>query len=153
MEGLLKTLTRLEKPMIEISSTLSIDESEIVETFVKASGSGGQKVNKTSSAVELRFDARRSPSLSDAVAVRLMKLAGSRLTLNGEIVIFSQVHRSQMRNREDALQRLVALIAEAEIAPVKRRPTKVSRAAKLKRLESKGVRSNVKASRAKPIHD
>ena len=82
-----------------------------------------------------------------------MKLAGSRLTLNGEIVIFSQVHRSQMRNREDALQRLVALIAEAEIAPVKRRPTKVSRAAKLKRLESKGVRSNVKASRAKPIHD
>lgn len=139
--------------MIVVSPTLSIDEDEIRETFVKASGAGGQKVNKTSSAVELRFDARRSPSLSDPVAVRLMKLAGSRLTQDGEIVIFAQTHRSQTRNREEALARLVALIAEAEVPPVKRRPTRVSKGAKLRRLEAKGSRSAVKAGRAKPAHD
>lgn len=136
--------------MIVVSPTLSIDEDEIRETFVKASGAGGQKVNKTSSAVELRFDARRSPNLSDPVAVRLMKLAGSRLTQDGEIVIFAQTHRSQIRNREEALARLVAMIAEAEMPPVKRRPTRVSKGAKLKRLEAKGSRSTVKAGRAKP---
>ena len=139
--------------MIIVSPTLSIDESEITESFVKASGAGGQHVNKTSSAVELRFDARRSPSLTDAVAVRLMKLAGSRLTLNGEIVIFAQSYRSQPRNREDALARLVALIAEAETSPVRRRATKVSKGAKLKRLEAKGSRSVVKAGRSKPTAD
>lgn len=136
--------------MIVVSPTLSIDDDEVRETFVKASGAGGQKVNKTSSAVELRFDARRSPSLSDPVAVRLMKLAGSRLTQEGEIVIFAQTHRSQTRNREEALARLVALIAEAEVPPVKRRPTRVSKGAKLKRLEAKGSRSAVKAGRTKP---
>jgi ribosome-associated protein len=139
--------------MIVVSPTLSIDDDEIRESFVKASGSGGQKVNKTSSAVELRFDARRSPSLPDAVAVRLMKLAGSRLTLDGEIVIFSQTHRSQLRNREEALARLVALIAEAETAPIRRRPTRVSKGAKLKRLDAKGSRSAVKAGRARPSGD
>lgn len=139
--------------MIVVSPTLSIDEDEIRETFVKASGAGGQKVNKTSSAVELRFDARRSPSLSDPVAVRLMKLAGSRLTQDGEIVIFAQTNRSQTRNREEALARLVALIAEAEVPPVKRRTTRVSKGAKLKRLEAKGSRSAVKAGRVKPSAD
>lgn len=139
--------------MIVVSPTLALDDDEIRETFVKASGAGGQKVNKTSSAVELRFDARRSPNLSDAVAVRLMKLAGSRLTLDGEIVIFAQVHRSQTRNREEALARLVALIAEAEAAPVRRRATKVSRHAKLKRLDQKGARASVKAGRARPATD
>ena len=139
--------------MIVVSQTLSIDEDEIRETFVKASGAGGQKVNKTSSAVELRFDARRSRSLSDPVAVRLMKLAGSRLTQDGEIVIFAQTHRSQTRNREEALARLVALIAEAEVPPVKRRPTRVTKGAKLKRLEAKGSRSAVKAGRARPSAD
>ena len=89
--------------MIEITPTLSIDESEIEESFVRASGPGGQHVNTTSSAVQLRFDARRSRSLPDAVALRLMKLAGSRLTLDGVIVIAAQTHRSQQRNREDAL--------------------------------------------------
>jgi ribosome-associated protein len=136
--------------VIYVSPTLSIDDDEITETFVKASGSGGQKVNKTSSAVELRFDARRSPSLSDAVAIRLMKLAGTRLTLDGEIVIFSQATRSQIRNRQDALARLVSLIAEAEIPPVRRRVTKVSKAAKVRRLDAKGSRSTVKAGRSKP---
>ena len=135
--------------MIEISPRLSIDESEVRETFVRAGGPGGQNVNKTSSAVELRFDARRSPSLPDDIAVRLMKLAGSRLTQDGEIVIFAQVHRSQLRNREDALARLVALIAEAETPPVKRRKTRVSKGAKLKRLDAKGSRSVVKAGRGR----
>ena len=138
---------------IVISPTLSIDEAEISVSFVKASGPGGQGVNTANGAVELRFDARRSPSLSDPVAARLMKLAGSRLTQNGEIVIFAQVHRSQIRNRADALARLVALIAAAEKAPVKRRPTRVSKGAKLKRLEAKGVRSSVKAGRARPASD
>ncbi|MGI4876077.1 MAG: alternative ribosome rescue aminoacyl-tRNA hydrolase ArfB [Janthinobacterium lividum] len=139
--------------MIKVSPTLSIDDDEIRESFVKASGSGGQKVNKTSSAVELRFDARRSPSLSDPVAARLMRLAGSRLTLDGEIVIFAQVHRSQLRNREDALARLLALIAEAEVAPVRRRKTGISKGAKQRRLESKGARSSVKASRSRPVSE
>lgn len=138
---------------IAVSARISIDESEIVESFVKASGPGGQGVNTASSAVELRFNARRSPSLEDAVAVRLMKLAGSRLTSGGEIVIFSQVHRSQLRNREDALARLIALIREAEPAPVKRRPTRVSKAAKTRRLEAKGQRSTVKAGRSRPPTD
>jgi len=139
--------------MIIVSPTLSLDDDEVTESFVKASGPGGQNVNKTSSAVELRFDARRSRSLPDAVAIRLMKLAGSRLTLDGVIVIFSQVHRSQIRNRADALQRLVELIAEAEIAPVRRRKTKISKGAKVRRMEAKGSRSSVKAGRAKPSTD
>ena len=139
--------------MIIITPTIAIDESEIVERFARASGPGGQHVNKTSSAVELRFDIRRSPNIPDAVAVRAMRIAGSKLTQDGEIVIFAQEHRSQLRNREAALQRLIAIIAAAEPAPVKRRPTKVSKGAKLKRLEAKGQRSGIKAGRAKPSHD
>jgi ribosome-associated protein len=135
--------------MIVITPRISIDESEIVERFARASGPGGQHVNKTSTAVELRFDIRRSPNIPDAVAVRAMRLAGSKLTQDGEIVIFAQEHRSQLRNREAALERLIALIAEAEPAPVKRRPTRPSKGQKEKRLAGKAVRSGVKQGRSK----
>jgi ribosome-associated protein len=135
--------------MIVITPNISIDESEIIERFARASGPGGQHVNKTSTAVELRFDIRRSPNIPDAVAVRAMRLAGSKLTQDGEIVIFAQEHRSQLRNREAALERLIALIAEAAPAPVKRRPTKPSKGQKEKRLAGKAVRSGVKQGRSR----
>src|SRR5712671_6228375 len=110
--------------MLRITDDISIDEREIEESFVRASGPGGQNVNKVSTAVQMRFDARRSPSLPDEVSARLQKLAGSRLTQDGVIVINAGRHRSQERNRADAVERLVALIAEACVAPVKRRPTR-----------------------------
>lgn len=130
--------------MIRISPTFAIDESEIDESFIRASGPGGQHVNKTSSAVQLRFDARRSKSLPNDVAVRLMRLAGSRLTRDGVIVITAQAHRSQQRNREDALGRLVDLIREATTQKAIRRTTKPSLASKRRRLEAKGRRSAIK---------
>ncbi|HEY8381033.1 MAG TPA: alternative ribosome rescue aminoacyl-tRNA hydrolase ArfB [Microvirga sp.] len=140
--------------MIEITPWLSIDENEIEESFVRASGPGGQHVNKTSSAVQIRFDARRSPSLPNDVAVRLMSLAGHRLTQDGVIVITAQTHRSQMRNREDAVARLVDLIRQATERPKPRRATKPTKASKERRLESKSKRSEVKRMRVrKPSAD
>ncbi|MBH0239264.1 alternative ribosome rescue aminoacyl-tRNA hydrolase ArfB [Methylobrevis albus] len=133
--------------MIVITPTLSIDECEIEESFIRASGPGGQHVNTTSSAVQLRFNVRGSPSLPDDVAVRLMKLAGSRLTQDGVIVITAQEHRSQLRNREEALARLVALIRQATVREKPRRPTKPTKASKERRLASKTKRSVVKAGR------
>jgi ribosome-associated protein len=128
---------------------LLIDESELVESFVRSSGPGGQNVNKVASAVELRFDARRSPSLPDEVATKLMKLAGSRLTQDGVIVIFAQRFSSQPRNREDARERLVALIAKAQQREKPRRPTRPSLASKARRLDEKGRRGAIKALRGK----
>jgi ribosome-associated protein len=128
---------------------LLIDESELVESFVRSSGPGGQNVNKVASAVELRFDARRSPSLPDEVATKLMKLAGSRLTQDGVIVIFAQRFASQPRNREDARERLVALIAKAQQREKPRRPTRPSLASKARRLDEKGRRGAIKALRGK----
>jgi len=128
---------------------LLIDESEIVESFVRASGPGGQNVNKVASAVELRFDARRSPNLPDAVATKLMKLAGSRLTQDGVIVIFAQRFSSQPRNREDARERLTALIAKAQQREKPRRATRPTAASKTRRLEEKGRRGAIKALRGK----
>jgi ribosome-associated protein len=139
--------------MIEITPSLSIDESEIIESFVRASGPGGQHVNTTSSAVQLRFDARRSPSLPNDVAIRLMKLAGSRLTQDGVIVIQAQAHRSLKRNREEALARLVEMIREATIAPKARRPTRPTRAAKERRLTSKSHRGALKSTRRGSFED
>jgi ribosome-associated protein len=136
--------------MIEITPTLSIHEDEIEEAFIRASGPGGQHVNKTSSAVQIRFDARRSPSLPTDVAIRLMKLAGHRLTQEGVIVITAQGHRSQFRNREEALARLVELIRQATVRPERRTPTKPTRASKERRLASKDKQSVVKAQRKKP---
>lgn len=128
-----------------------IPESELVESFIRASGPGGQNVNKVSSAVQLRFDVRASPSLPDDVAVRLMRLAGSRLTRDGVIVITAERFRDQQRNRTDARERLAGLVAQAEVRPVKRRPTKPSTGSKERRLAGKAVRSGVKAGRGKVL--
>src|SRR5262247_3999973 len=123
--------------MIRIDSRISIDEQELEERFIRASGPGGQNVNKLSTAVQLRFDARQSPSLTEDVRARLERLAGKRLTREGIIVITAQRHRTQERNREDARDRLFELIREAAVVPVKRRPTKPTKASRERRLESK----------------
>ena len=140
-------------PRIPVTAHISIDADEIDERFVRASGPGGQNVNKVSSAVELRFDVRNSPSLPEAVAAKLERLAGARLTSDGVIVIQAQEYRDQPRNREAALQRLIELIREATFVPKKRKPTKATYASKVRRLEGKAKRSGVKAGRGKPRLD
>jgi ribosome-associated protein len=133
--------------MIPITDTISIDDSELSESFVRSSGPGGQNVNKVSSAVQLRFDVRHSPSLPNDVAVRLMRLAGKRLTKEGVIVIVAQQHRDQTRNRADARERLFELIRQAAVRPVLRRATKVPKAQKRKRIEGKKHRGHIKSLR------
>jgi ribosome-associated protein len=140
--------------MIQVTPHIAIDEREIEESFVRASGPGGQNVNKLSTAVQLRFDVRRSPSLSDEVRTRLERLAGSRLTRDGVLVIIAQRHRTQARNRDDALERLIDLIRQAAVRPVQRRATKPTRASRERRIEGKKRRAGVKAlRRAKPAFD
>jgi ribosome-associated protein len=140
--------------MHRVTDTISIDDGELEESFVRSSGPGGQNVNKVSSAVQLRFDVRRSPSLPNDVAVRLMKLAGSRLTKDGVIVIVAQSHRDQTRNRADARERLFDLIRQAAVKPVPRRATKVPKAQKRKRVEGKMHRGQIKNLRGgKPNFD
>lgn len=133
--------------MIFVTDTISLEEREIEEIFVRASGPGGQNVNKVASAVQLRFDARCSPSLPNDVAVRLMKLAGRRLTQDGVLIITAQRFRSQEQNRQDALDRLIALIRRAAVRPTPRRKTKPTLASKKRRLESKTRRSHIKSLR------
>ena len=140
--------------MIRVTANIALDEREISEDFVRASGPGGQNVNKLSTAVQLRFDVRHSPSLASDVRARLERLAGSRLTRDGVLVIIAQRHRTQVRNRHDALDRLLELIRRAAVAPIKRRPTKPTRASRERRIEGKKRRAGVKnLRRAKPSFD
>jgi ribosome-associated protein len=140
--------------MIRVTDRISLDESELEETFVRASGPGGQNVNKISSAVQLRFDAAASPNLPPLIKERLIKLAGRRVTREGVLVIIAQRFRTQERNRADALERLVDLVRQASVAPKKRRPTKPTKAAKRERLDAKKRRSSIKSLRqGKPSLD
>jgi ribosome-associated protein len=136
---------------IAVTPEISLDEREIAVSFVLAAGPGGQNVNKVASAVQLRFDARLSPSLPDAVKARLQGLEGRRMTSDGVVVIAARRFRSQDRNRQDALDRLLALIRAAAEVPVKRRPTRPSFAERQRRLENKGRRASViRARRVRP---
>ena len=134
--------------MLRINPRISIPDSELEEQFIRASGPGGQNVNKVSSAVELRFDVRGSPSLTDEVRLRLIRLAGSRATKQGVIVIRAERFRTQKRNRADARDRLTRLIARAAIQPRARIKTKPSRASVERRLRAKAHRGTLKLKRS-----
>ena len=136
--------------MIRIGDRIQIDESELQFRFVRASGPGGQNVNKVSTAVELRYDARGAVTLPEDVRERLMKLAGSRLTQDGVIVILAQRFRTQYRNRVDALERLVAMVRQAAVRPIKRIATRPTLGSKTRRLDSKKIASTTKSLRRKP---
>src|SRR5712691_9548691 len=135
--------------MIPVTPSISIAERELEEHFIRASGPGGQNVNKLSTAVQLRFDVRRSPSLPGDVRARLERLAGRRLTREGVLVIDAHRHRTQERNRQDARARLVDLIERAAVAPIARRATKPTASSRERRLQSKKRRSVVKDLRQK----
>lgn len=133
--------------MIRVNAEIELDEREIQEDFVRASGPGGQNVNKVSTAVQLRFDVARSPSLPDPVRARLIALAGRRVTQDGVLIIEAERYRSQRRNRDDALERLIELIREACEVDKPRRPTRPTLASKKRRLDSKQRRGETKKLR------
>jgi len=136
--------------MIKVTDTISLNENEIEEDFIRSPGPGGQHVNKTESAVQLRFNARRCKALSNAIYLRLVPLAGSRLTKDGIIVITANQYRERERNREDALTRLIDLIRAAAVAPKRRRATKPTKGSKERRLDGKQRRGSTKKDRGRP---
>ncbi|MEO9188789.1 MAG: alternative ribosome rescue aminoacyl-tRNA hydrolase ArfB [Acetobacteraceae bacterium] len=136
--------------MIPVTDTIALDDSELQESFLRASGAGGQNIQKVETAVQLRFDARRSPSLPDGVRTRLIRLAGRRMTQDGVLVITAQRHRTQQRNRDDARERLLALIRQAAIPPQPRVKTRPTAASRRRRLEAKTRRAVTKRDRAPP---
>lgn len=138
---------------IPISRSIAIDSEELQETFTRSTGAGGQHVNTTDSAVLLRFDVENSPNLPEAVKQRLAVIAGSRITREGVLVLRSEGSRSQLLNRQEVKERLVEMIREALIVPKKRRPTKPTKASKVRRVDSKKARSGVKAGRGKVALD
>lgn len=135
--------------MLEITPTVVLGADELEEQFIRAPGAGGQKVNKTATAVQLRFFARNSPALSNAAYLRLKKLAGKRMTQSGELVLTANQFRTQEQNRRDARERLVALIRKALVPPTKRRKTRPTLASKKRRLETKKHQASIKKGRGK----
>jgi ribosome-associated protein len=141
------SLDQQSMPTIPITPTITVDESEIVERFIRASGPGGQNVNKVATAVQVRFDAAHSPSLPEPVRARLLALAGNRATSEGEIVITANRFRTQERNRFDALARLTEMIRRAAEPPAPRHATRIPTAQRRQRLEGKRHRSLTKSLR------
>ncbi|WP_456306792.1 alternative ribosome rescue aminoacyl-tRNA hydrolase ArfB [Paracraurococcus lichenis] len=140
--------------MIPVTPRISLEESELQEEFLRSSGAGGQNIQKVETAVQLRFDVARSPNLPEPVRERLLRLGGRRVTKEGVLVITAQRHRTQERNREDARERLFALIREAATPPPPpRRPTRPTLGSKVRRLEGKTKRGDVKRLRGKPVTD
>ncbi len=136
--------------MIQVTPSISIDDSEISMSFIRAGGPGGQHVNKVATAVQLRFDVRNSPSLSEAVKARLMKLAGSRMTDDGTLILDARESRSQASNRQAAIDRLVELIRQSARPPKRRKPTAPTAASRARRLKTKQTRADTKRLRRRP---